>query len=101
MVVGCVFEFLGLAEWDPQSAIGWKAKPRLFQIATDAKLLDGDAFWTSQGEPDVEDMRLMEMLHGIATAELIECGESDDYYDSYGSGEWPTFINGENMCCRS
>jgi hypothetical protein len=71
-VVGPLFQFLGLAEPDKQSVIGWKAKPRFFQIGKEA----APPNYSFEEERTEDDAVLVDMLTGIAAGVLFdECFE--------------------------
>jgi hypothetical protein len=78
---GRVLQFLGLAELDKQSVIGWKAKPRLFQIAKKARSLKGDS---TEAPKTQDDEILLDMLYAVATGlSVITDVESSDYFDRH------------------
>jgi hypothetical protein len=64
---GRVLRFLNLAEPDEQSCIGWKAKPRFFELAkkAEALALDSDESFITE-----EDEVLIDMLDGIAAGAI-------------------------------
>jgi hypothetical protein len=69
IAAGRVLQFLGLADLDELSGIGWKAKPLFFRFAKEAKPLyvapqDGGC---EELEFTNEDSVLIDMLSGIAT----------------------------------
>jgi hypothetical protein len=72
MAAGRVLQFLGLAEPDYQSGIGWKATSRFFQMAKSAEAVDSnfDGPWITE-----DDGLLVNMLEGIAwdTRRLSPC----------------------------
>jgi hypothetical protein len=71
MAAGRVLQFLSLAEPDKQSPIGWKAKPRFFQIAKEAA--PPNSFMEERTEERTEDDALLvDMLDGIAASVLFD-----------------------------
>jgi hypothetical protein len=66
---GRLLQFLRLAEPDKRSAIGWKARPRLFQIAKKARppKVESKAPRSTQ-----DDAILVDMLYGIAVGLIFE-----------------------------
>jgi hypothetical protein len=95
IVVGRVFEFLGLAEPDEQSVIGWKAKPRFFQIAKETA--PTNSFEEERTEERTkDDALLVDMLTGIATQKLVDWGMPINICGGYAtspiSDEWTEFF---------
>jgi hypothetical protein len=72
MAAGRVLQFVGLAEPNKESAIGWKAKARFFQIAKGAAPPDDGTYETSRTD---DDALVVDMLDGIATKELVDWGQ--------------------------
>jgi hypothetical protein len=81
IAAGRVLQFLGLAEPDKQSVIGWKAKPRLFQIAKKARSLK---CYSTEAPKTQDDEILLDMLYAIAAGVSVFTDvESSDYFDRH------------------
>jgi hypothetical protein len=93
MAAGRVLQFLGLAELDERSDIGWTAKPKFFQMAKEAEpaLLEEPKECNSN-EPELtkEESVLVDMLDGIATEVLFD---AELITSEYGDLEWPEFFD--------
>jgi hypothetical protein len=61
--VGRVLQFLGLAEPDERSCLGWKARQRFFQIAKKTK---GQNYRVFEGLRTENDAIIVDMLRGLA-----------------------------------
>jgi hypothetical protein len=92
MAVGRVLHFLGLAEPDERTMIGWTAKPRFFQLAKEAEpALNAEPQHcdADQPEPTEEESVMVDMVSDIATGVLF----SDELITSqYQDLDWPEFF---------
>ena len=75
---GRMLQFLGLAEPDKQSDIGWKANSRLFQLTKKAEPPKADPYKLARTEDDAV---LVDMLDGIAAGVLFD-SDLFTYFDS-------------------